>query len=108
MYGTIARLQVRHEASEDVAELLREYGDLAVPGFVASYLYRSDDDPQEHWLTVLFVDRESYHLNAEDPAQDARYRRLREFLDADPEWHDGEIVAMTGTGATTGGAGSGF
>jgi heme-degrading monooxygenase HmoA len=108
MYGTIARLQVRTEASEDVADLLAEYGDLGVPGFVASYLYRSDNDPQEHWLTVLFVDRESYRLNAADPEQDVRYRRLREYLVAEPEWHDGEIVAMTGTGATSGDAGSGF
>ena len=108
MYGTVARLQVRPESSEDVADLLAEYGDLGVPGFVASYLYRSDRDANEHWLTVLFVDRESYHLNAADAAQDARYRRLREFLLADPEWHDGEIVSMTGAGATTGDAGSGI
>ena len=30
--------------------------------------------------------------NADSPAQDARYRQFRALLEADPEWHDGEIV----------------
>jgi hypothetical protein len=30
--------------------------------------------------------------NAEDPAQDATYRKLRELPESDPEWHDGEVL----------------
>ena len=33
------------------------------------------------------------YYHAEDPAQDVRYREMRELLAADPEWHDGEIVS---------------
>ncbi len=41
----------------------------------------------------VFTDREAYRRNADDPAQDARYREMRALLAADPEWHDGEIVS---------------
>jgi hypothetical protein len=36
--------------------------------------------------------KEAYTSNANTPEQDARFRRLREFMETDPEWHDGEIV----------------
>ena len=39
-----------------------------------------------------FKDKESYVANARDPKQDERFRKMREFLAADPEWHDGEII----------------
>ena len=38
-----------------------------------------------------FQDRGTYDANADDPAMDAQYREYRELLEADPEWHDGEI-----------------
>lgn len=110
MYGTIARVRVKPGRVEDLRALVTEYDDLGIPGFVASFLYQADADPDELWLAVAFVDRESYRLNAEDPAQDKRYREMRDLLEADPEWHDGAIIGTTGTGATTGrgGAGGGF
>lgn len=111
MYGTIARLRVKPGAAADLAELLAGYEELGVPGFVASYLYEAEGDADEFWLSVIFVDRDSYRLNAEDPAQDVRYREMRALLEADPEWHDGNIISTAGSGATTGGpggAGGGF
>jgi hypothetical protein len=111
MYGTIARLRARPGAAADLASITSGYEELAVPGFVSSHLYQADGDDDEFWMAVVFVDRESYLLNAQDPAQDARYREMRALLAADPEWHDGQIVATAGTGATTGGpgaAGGGF
>jgi heme-degrading monooxygenase HmoA len=63
-----------------------------VPGFVTQYVYRSDVDPNEYWLAVVFESKEAYRANAASPAQDITYRRLRELLTDDPEWHDGEIV----------------
>lgn len=106
MYGTIARLRVKPGGASDLAAITSTYEELGVPGFVASHLYQADGDPDELWMAVIFVDRESYRLNAEDPAQDVRYREMRALLTADPEWHDGHIISSAGTGATTGGPGS--
>ena len=108
MYGTIARLRVKPDRMDELIHLTRSFEHADVPGFVASYLVGADADINEAWLVALFVDRDSYRINAESPEQDARYREMRALLDADPEWHDGEIVATTGTGSTTGRAGGGF
>lgn len=93
MYGTVARLRVRPGMGDRLQALQAEYEGLEVPGFIASYVYRSDAGPDEYWLAVVFQDRESYRRNAEAPEQDARFREMRELLAADPEWHDGEIVS---------------
>ena len=92
MYGTIARLQVRPGAEKQVREAMATIGTRAVPGLVATYLYRMDEDPNVLMLAVLFADRETYRRNADDPAQDREYQVMRGFLERDPEWHDGEVV----------------
>jgi hypothetical protein len=91
MYGTVARLQVNSgQEAALVAHLERYRGGLA-RGFVASALYRADDGGA-HWLAVVFDSKEAYEANADSPEQDARYREFRGFLEADPEWHDGEVL----------------
>ncbi len=45
----------------------------------------------------MFQDKESYMANANNPAQDAWYKELRELLVADPTWDDGEYVASSVT-----------
>lgn len=92
MYGTIARLRVKPDRVEALQRLTESYDDLAVPGFVGTHVYRMDADETEYYLVVLFEDRDTYRKNAEDPAQDRRYREMRELLAEDPEWHDGEVV----------------
>jgi hypothetical protein len=42
---------------------------------------------------VAFESKEAYQKNAASPEQNARYEEYRALLDADPEWHDGEIIA---------------
>ena len=92
MYGTIARLKVQPDRVEALQRLTASYDDLAVPGFVGTHVYRMDADETEYYLVVLFEDRETYRKNADDPAQDGRYREMRELLAEDPDWHDGEVV----------------
>jgi hypothetical protein len=96
MYGTVARIKALPGTGDRLLALQEGYRDLEVPGFVATYVYRSDGDPDEYWMAVVFTDREAYRRNAEDPAQDVRYREMRALLAADPEWHDGEIVSSPG------------
>lgn len=73
-------------------DLLREYEDLDVPGYVGAYVYKMDRDPNEYFMAVFFEDRASYHANASDPAQHDRYLKMRDLLTADPDWNDGEVI----------------
>ena len=92
MYGTIARLRIKPGAEAKLEEVLKGYDVESLPGMIDEWTYRSDEDPRTYYLAVLFESKESYVKNAESPEQDQRYRRLRALLEADPEWHDGEIT----------------
>lgn len=99
MYGTMAHLRVRKGMGEQLVSLIKEYRSATIPGFISTHILHADADPDEYYLLAVFEDRDSYRRNADDPEQDSRYRRMRELLDADPEWHDGDIVAMDVSGA---------
>ena len=92
MYGTVARLRVKPGAEKQLMEMSRDESSLDIPGFISQYVYRMDQDPNEYYLVVLFEDRQTYVANADSPEQNARYLEFRALLEADPEWHDGEIV----------------
>jgi quinol monooxygenase YgiN len=98
MYGTVARMRTKPGMGAQLEALTAEYESLPVEGFVATHVYRLDTDPDDYYLVVMFEDRESYHRNASDPAQDERYQRMRAVLAEDPKWHDGEIVWSSSPG----------
>jgi hypothetical protein len=91
MYGTVAKLRVRSGREADLVSHLEQYRGGLARGFVASALYRADDG-DGHWLAVVFESKDAYEANADSPEQDSRYRELRELLESDPEWHDGEVL----------------
>lgn len=92
MYGTVARMRIKPGSEDRMNELMREYEGLDVPGYVRSSVYRTDEDANTVYLVVEFESREAYQANASSPEQDARYRKMVELLDGEPEWHDGEII----------------
>jgi hypothetical protein len=61
-------------------------------GYIGSYVFQSDKDPQELWLVAIFKDKATYIANANSPEQDKEFNSLMRFLKTEPEWHDGEIV----------------
>jgi Antibiotic biosynthesis monooxygenase len=91
MYGTVAKLRIRSGREADLVAHLKQYRTGLAGGFVASALYRADDG-DGHWLAVVFESKEAYEANANSPEQDTRYREMRELLESDPEWHDGEVL----------------
>ena len=93
MYGTIARMRVQPGKEAEFVAQGEQYKDLNIPGFIASATYKADAGGNEYWLAVVFESRELYRANAEDPAQDERFREMAALLDGEPEWHDGEVVA---------------
>lgn len=99
MYGTIARMQIKPGSEQQLEQINKDYAALQVPGHIATYVYKSDADPQVYYLAVIFESKDAYWANARSPEQDARYHEMRDLLAADPEWHDGEIVASVHVGA---------
>lgn len=97
MFGTVAHAHVKPGHEQAVMSLMEEWNRERKPkvkGALASYLFRSEKDPNEMIMVAVFQDRDSYYANAADPAQDRWYRRLREHLAEDPVWEDGEIIAQ--------------
>ena len=92
MYGTIARMRVKHGEEARLLALMKDEEELQIPGFLGYVVYRMDKDARELYLAVIFADKESYVANADSPEQDARYRKMVALLEGEPEWHDGEIV----------------
>jgi hypothetical protein len=92
MYGTVARMQLKPGSLEKMQAHMKQYEGLKVPGHLATFVYQMDQNSNEVYLAVAFDSKESYVKNAQDPSQDARYRQMMEFLAAEPEWHDGEII----------------
>lgn len=95
MYGTVARVRVKPGGGSGLLQLLREFESLNVPGFVNTYLYSTDADPNELYMTVIFENKDTYWANARSPEQDARYQQMAAFFDGEPEWHDGEILGAS-------------
>ena len=96
IYGTIGRLRIKAGMEGQFRQLIEgqapafEAGQ--VPGFVVSYAYRMDADPNDYYVVAVFESREAYWASAQSPEQDARYRQWLPLLAGEPEWHDGEIV----------------
>jgi hypothetical protein len=100
MYGTIARIHAKAGSTEDLARLAEEWNVERKPkvaGAIASYLFTPDASPYgrpTQFLIAIFEDQPSYRKNADDPEQDAWYRRFREHLEDDPEWSDGTFQSF--------------
>ena len=96
MWGTIARLRVRQGVPEDyLVAQMRALNTARMGGWQGTTIYRSDADPHELWMVVMFESKEAYQRNAASSAQHQLYLTLRACLEADPEWHDvAEIAAL--------------
>lgn len=92
MYGTVARWQVKEGKEKDLEQLAEELMREMPPGSRSVHVYRSDAKPREYWVASSWDSKEAYTSNSNTPEQDQRFRQLRELMDSEPEWHDGEIV----------------
>lgn len=92
MYGTVARMCLKRGMESRLQDVMKEYEETVVPGFVASYVYKLDRESDTYYLAVVFENKASYEANAASPEQDARFRKLVVLLDGEPEWNDGEII----------------
>lgn len=96
MYGTIGHFRIKQGMEVQFRQLIEGQASAfesgKVPGFVVSYGFRMDADPNVYYLAAVFASKEAYWANAQSAEQDARYRQWLPLLEGEPEWHDGEIV----------------
>ena len=94
MFGSVFRMQAKPGKKAELIGTMT--GDPREPrGMRAAYLYDTGGD--EVWGVAIFEDEKSYRDNASSPDQDQQYRKFRDLLVADPEWHDGTITARAGS-----------
>ena len=95
MYGSIFRMKVKTGQEQRVVDLLKEWESERKPqiqGAIGGLLLKPDGSSGELVGAAIFKDRASYMANADNPAQHEWYARLRELLEDDPEWEDGEYL----------------
>ena len=96
MYGSIFRMRTKPGHEGEAAALFDEWWRErapGVPGAVAGYVLRPEGAAGDLLGVAVFADRASYQANAADPGQDRWYQRLRDTLEGDPQWEDGEFVS---------------
>ncbi len=96
MYGTVARWTVKEGKEKELEQLAQELMREIPPGSRSVTIYRADKNPREYWVASTWDSKEAYTSNSNTPEQDARFRKLRDLMDAEPEWHDGEVVVSQG------------
>jgi quinol monooxygenase YgiN len=97
MYGTIARMRAKPGMADQLRAMRDEQMQSGLTSLQGMVMYQSSNDPDEYWLVVAFESREAYEANASSAEQHERFTRMRALLDADPEWHDGNIVDAFGS-----------
>jgi quinol monooxygenase YgiN len=94
MFGTIFSIRPKAGMEAAVEDLFsRETQERPRPaGMIAAYLFRPTSRNGDLMGVAVFDSEASYRKNADDPEQDRWYRQLRELLEADPKWNDGDIL----------------
>ncbi|RLT38634.1 MAG: hypothetical protein DWI58_14830 [Chloroflexi bacterium] len=93
MFGTVGRLKGLPGA-EPALMAWNQALTSGINGMIHSVVYRSTDEPDVFWLTVVFESEEAYRANAESPEQHRRWSQMRSALAAEIEWHDGQVIAF--------------
>ena len=93
MYGTIATLRCKPQGEEWVRAWVDVQTRRPMAGWISTTIFRSDEEPNLLWMTVVFESREAYHANASTPVQDHLYHQMLSGLEEPPEWHDGDIIS---------------
>ena len=89
MYGTVAKMIVKPGAEQQLSKIGSQRKRL---GQIKSYVFKSDNVPNEFWMVTVFKDKATYLANADSPEQDEEFRNMMKYLNQEPEWHDGEVI----------------
>jgi quinol monooxygenase YgiN len=93
MYGTIARYRVKPGKLDELIALTEANRPENTGGPGIMIVFQMDRDPNEILAVFASESREAYRAMSEDPATHELYLQMMEFMAAEPEWNDGEIIA---------------
>jgi heme-degrading monooxygenase HmoA len=96
MYGPIAKLKLKPGMLDRVREMANDED--RPEGSVALSVFQMDADPNEIWMVAISESREAYRAFSESPESHEQYLKMRDWLETDPEWHDGEIIRYEHSG----------
>jgi quinol monooxygenase YgiN len=91
LYGTVAKMKLKPGVEDQIMQVMEGTTDHR-EGHVATYVFKSDADPNVHYVTTIFESKSAYKKFADSPEQDKRFHKMKELLAAEPEWHDGEVI----------------
>jgi heme-degrading monooxygenase HmoA len=89
VYGTVAKMKLKPGAEEKIMTLMEG---VSPAGHVATYVFKTDADPNTHIIATIYESRDAYRKFADSPDQDKRFNQMKELLAGEPEWNDGEVV----------------
>jgi quinol monooxygenase YgiN len=92
MFGTVACYRVKPGHEKQLMDAMKGFEDNPPAGWVYTTVFRAKSNPNEIWMSVVFESEDAYRRNAESPEMDKEYRSMLQHLDAEPEWHDGEVI----------------
>jgi quinol monooxygenase YgiN len=92
MFGTVARYRLKPGHESQLMSEMKGFEEDAPDGWVYTTIFRSAEDPNEIWMSVVFESEDAYRKNASSPDMDKEYRKLLEHLQGEPEWHDGHVI----------------
>jgi len=93
MYGTIAKMKVKPGMLEKLSETMTvDEGGHRPDGALSMSVFQMDANPNEIWVIAISESREAYRAYSESPESNERYQQMSDWLEAEPEWHDGEVL----------------
>jgi len=91
-FGTIARYKVKPGNSDRFVSAMGGIEQNPPAGWSSATVFRSTHDPDEIWMAVVFDSEEAYRSSANSPEMDRMYQENLQYLDGEPEWHDGHVI----------------
>jgi quinol monooxygenase YgiN len=91
-YGTVARYRIKPGQEEKLMGVMKDFEKSPPAGWIYTTFFRSAEDQNSIWMSVVFDSEESYRKNADSPEMDRQYQAMLEHLQGEPEWHDGHVI----------------
>jgi hypothetical protein len=94
MFGTIGHARLKPGSDAAMQDLMDDWKRTirpTIPGSVLQLTGAPKDRPGEIVFIALMQDEATYRALADDPAQDAWYRRFMELVEGDVSWEDVDL-----------------
>lgn len=94
MFGTIGHARLKPGSEEKMRALMDEWKQTirpTIPGGILELTGKAAGNPDEMVFVALMQDETTYRALADDPRQDAWFRRMSELVEGEVRWEDVEL-----------------